>query len=205
MIEELIKKLQEQKLSEQEENKLYQEINKAKAIIEDNREERKVLNNKLAILQADEKRMNKYNELDNRILSKRKQLDKANAKYGLVALMYGLLMAGSCVALSSLSLGLTISFVLRLLISISPVVLGLGLLYPVSKFMSKKIWKIEDQIKKLDREKMSLLDEVYFESNHRLNNVIDRCDAISSKLNNNTDRHEELPTELIEESNIETF
>lgn len=160
MIEELIKRLQDNNLSEQEEQKLNIELAKAQELLINNQNKRRIKELKLQKLKEDEDKTKKLNELDAKILDKKKELKKLQSVEDATSIASSLLILISVIGLIAVAINFVHNFALSLLLSFISVAVGLSITAPFVVKHGKKITLIENKIKDLEAERNNLVEEI---------------------------------------------
>ena len=199
MIEELVKRLQERNLSEQEEKKLLKEIEETKKIIVKNQFERKMEQERLEKLNQDEDKVRMISLIDKEIAQKRKNNKRLDNIWGFTSVVLTFLAVGLAISLAIL-LGMTnIPFILQVLIPVLGVVVPMGIAYPVSKVFSNKAKINDKEIKRLLKDKEAIMDDVKVDLEKVIVNNIDLTNSsrASKIINAVNDTHEDNLTNLI--------
>ncbi len=160
MIEELIKILQERKLSEEKEQELFQEMEQAKEIIAQNTVERQIQQAKQKEVLKDNDRMKLIKLFDEEISDRKKKNRRLEKVWNIFAIILTFIAVGTAMGLAVLA-GLSgLPFVIQVLMPVLGVVVPLGISYPLAKILAKKA-KINDyEIAKLTKEKELIIDDV---------------------------------------------
>ena len=152
MIEELVKRLQEKKLTEQEEEKLLKEIEETKKTIVANQFARRLEQEKLKMLNQDEDKVRMIKLIDEEIEKRRNKNRRLQKIWNIVAIVATFIAVGSALGLAVLSALINIPFVIQVLVPVLGVVVPIGVTYPIAKIFSKKSNVNNKEIAKIGRE-----------------------------------------------------
>lgn len=160
MIEELVKRLQEKKLTEQEEEKLLKEIEETKKTIVANQFARRLEQEKLKMLNQDEDKVRMINLIDEEIEKRRNKNRRLKKIWNIVAIVATFIAVGSAMGLAVLSALINIPFVMQVLVPVLGALVPIGVTYPIAKILSKKSNVNNKEIAKLTKEKEVIIDDV---------------------------------------------
>lgn len=196
MIEKLIKILQQRNLIETEEQKLIQEMEQSKELIEKNNLERNVQKSEFKEIKKDEINVKNLDELDAKIIDKQNQISKLLNKQYVFIMIYILFLIGSLVGIAiSVTIGAltTLSLFETLLVTGAIFSAGFTGMLLSGKLMSKKMGKLKAELEQLHKERKQMIDEVNVEieelikNNIKLTNLSD----VSIICNNSQEKIEE--------------
>lgn len=203
MIEELIKRLQERRLSEQQEIELIAEMDRAKEVIAKNQTERRIEQAKFEELQKDEVKVKNLDEINSKIAERKNEIIKLDNRNGVFMLLYALLLVGGIIGIvTSTTIGFlsNLSFLQVFLVGCAYGFIGIVGMFPLGKFMGKNRKILLNELQKLNEEKKQMLDEINVDieklaiDNLKLTNL--------PKLTKNTERTNE---QVITEETINTI
>lgn len=160
MIEELIKRLKDKNLSEQEEQKLNIELAKAQELLIQNQNERSIKELRLQKIKKDEEKTEKLNDIDAKIIEKKEELKRLQKIGDSTSIITSLLILAGTIAVSSAAIKFANSFILWLFSSFASVLIGLGIITPFAVIHGKNTNQIEEEIRNLETEKSKLIEEI---------------------------------------------
>ena len=164
MIEELIRRLQERKLSEAEEEKLILEMKQAKEVIIKNTIARQIEEAKQKEIAKDEDRMKMLKIIDEEISDRKKKNRRLEKTWNIISIILTFFAVGTAIGNTILVGMSTLPFVLEAVIAVLGVFVPIGLCVPIAKMLAKSLTKkskINDiEIAKLTKEKELLIDDV---------------------------------------------
>lgn len=159
MIEELIRRLKQRKLTEQEEQELFEEMEETKKIIAQNNIDRQIEQAKLENVKKEEEKFKQLQELDYKISLKQKKNKRLSNWWTILATIttviacIGSIFAGTICALNNLPVLAILSPILCLVVPVCS-------LYPVAKLFAKKSCENDEEVLDLIKEKELILDDV---------------------------------------------
>ncbi len=160
MIEELIKRLQERKLSEAEEEKLLLEMQQAKEVIIKNTVARQIEEAKQKELAKDENRMRMLKLIDEEISDRKKKNRRLEKTWNIIAIILTFIAVGTAMGLAILAGFSGLPFVVQVLMPVLGVFVPLGISYPLAKIFAKKAKINDNEIAKLLKDKEAIVNDV---------------------------------------------
>ena len=203
MIEELIKRLQERNLSEQEEENLLKEIEETKKIIVANQFARKVEQEKLKIVNQDKDKMKMLKLIDEEIDQRRKKNKSLEKTWNVIAIILTFFVVGTAIGNTILIAMTTMHLTLEVILVVLSLFVPIGVCVSISKILAKVLSKKEKinnrEIAKLTKEKELIMDDVKvdFEKAVIDNIKLTKLPRISKIINSNNDIYEDNLTNSI--------